>query len=397
MFLTKAAHPSQIGSGTKDDNRIKPPPGVSGPWSLLLVAALLTAIAWLLALQVPALDAFFFAQARPALNEMGVSPPNPALVSGLIQAIMQLTGLLGVAFAAIAFSKKLPPDGVVVVAIQIFVLTSIIQLAAFAFLGYTPLLATYLLTCAGATFTGFKLRSRDKEKKLIESQFYELVMRNRELEEARLALVKQDEVERRLLAADLHDQVLNDLKKIVETFKKYSSEPTDSLKAQIEGGFQKTMIEIREIMDDLCPVMLQNFGLGPALEDCLDKGSERSGFDKEFESTLEEEEIERFSQVEQSLIYRLVQESITNICKHAQAENVSVELTRKGRDMLIFINDDGKGIDYGAISHQSRGLRYMRLRADLIEGTIEWKEGKNGKGTTVVIRVPFPYEKAPPS
>ncbi len=364
---------------------------------MTLVSVVLTAAAWLVAQQIPALDAFFFAQVRPALAELSISSSKTALVSGLGEAILQLLGLLAIAYASISFAKKLPSEGVVVVSIQIYVLTSICQLTAYVFLGYSPLLATYLVTCAGGTYIGLWLRRRDKEKKLTESQFYELVMRNRELEEARLSLVKQDEVERRLLAADLHDQVLNDLKKIVDAFKKYQTEPTDYLKAQIEGGFQKTMIEIREIMDDLCPVMLQNFGLGPALEDCLDKGSERSGFEKEFESTLEDEEIERFSQVEQSLIYRLVQESITNICKHAQAENVSVELTRKGGDFLIYINDDGKGIDYGAISHQSRGLRYMRLRADLIEGTIEWKQGKSGKGTTVVIRVPFPRETAPKS
>lgn len=94
------------------------------------------------------------------------------------------------------------------------------------------------------------------------------------------------------------------------------------------------------------------------------------------------------SLIEQSLLYRLVQESITNICKHAEAKTVRATLEKEEETTLVVrITDDGKGIDPTKMRADSRGLRYMRLRAELIGATISWMAGENAKGTTVEIRV----------
>ena len=392
--LTKSSDKRRNESGSRSFRSVESLPS---SFSLAAVCLLATLLAGLISAQAPQLDLLAFAQLEPALRDMGL-PEGITHTSRLLSQSLSWTGLFLVCLGATLSARKLPPSTSFVVILQIFVVGLLYQIAFFSLLEVKPIPVGYLLGCALGAFGGVWLKSREREKKLMEAQFYELYVRNRELEEARIALVKQDEVERRLLAADLHDQVLNDMKKILESFRKLRESPdqAEKLAGQIESGFQKTMTEVREIMDDLCPVMLSNFGMAPAIEDCLEKGSERGEFIPFFESSVEEEELERFSQVEQSLIYRLVQESVTNICKHANASEVAINLEKQKGNLVVTITDDGKGIDYASISHLSRGLRYMRLRADLINGTIDWSEAPSekkkgqGPGTMVRITVPFP-------
>jgi signal transduction histidine kinase len=149
----------------------------------------------------------------------------------------------------------------------------------------------------------------------------------------------------------------------------------------------QVMREIREVMDSLSPSVLEHLGLAAAIEDCLRRGSERSNFRTRFKSRIENEDVECLSMVEKGLLYRLVQESITNICKHAGASTVRTTMEIDGDELLIRVIDDGKGIDPNMMRGDSRGVKYMRYRADLIGATIAWKPGENGKGTTVEIRI----------
>lgn len=373
---------------TTQSTEAKKPPQMSSREVTAVAALVVTAVSWLFGKAVPAADSSINQQVLPALAELGLAPataePQPA---GLI---FQFLGLIAVSVASILAGKKATGAASAVVLAQIFLLGVVFQLFTTKFFGTEPVLLSYAFAAIAGTLLGRWFSHNAKKDKQAQTQYYELTLRNRELQEARLSMVKQDEVERRLLAADLHDQVLNDLKKLVESFKKFETEPDASLGSEIKSGFQKTMNEIREIMDDLCPIMLESFGMGPALEDCLAKASERGKFDHEFKNEVEDEVLERFSMVEQSLLYRLVQESLTNVCKHAEAKNVSVSLAQNGNNLNIQITDDGKGIDYDSISQHSRGLRYMRLRADLIDAVVEWMPPPAGKGTLVNIKIAIP-------
>lgn len=230
-------------------------------------------------------------------------------------------------------------------------------------------------------------RVREAQRRQAEATYYELKLKNRELMETRLELLKQDEMERRILAADLHDQVLNDLKQVVQRFEKYVSEPDPENAEKIMILTRQVMLEIREVMDSLSPSVLEHLGLGAAIEDCLRRGADRSGFRTRFKSRVDNEELDCLSMVEKGLLYRLVQESITNICKHAGASTVRAVMELEEDELVIRVTDDGKGIDPAKARGDSRGLKYMRYRADLIGATISWKPGENGKGTTVEIRI----------
>lgn len=245
----------------------------------------------------------------------------------------------------------------------------------------------FLCAIAFGAAGGLYLRSKITERRKSEAQYYELDLKNRELMQTRLELLKQDEVERRILAADLHDQVLNDLKQVVHRFEKYCKEPDPENEEKIKALTSQVMREIREVMDSLSPSVLEHLGLAAAIEDCLRRGSERSNFRTRFKSRVENEELDCLSMVEKGLLYRLVQESITNICKHANANQVRTTMENDGDELLIRVIDDGKGIDPNMMRGDSRGLKYMRYRADLIGATIAWKPGENGKGTVVEIRI----------
>ncbi len=225
----------------------------------------------------------------------------------------------------------------------------------------------------------------DKHLRKSEAQNYELILRNRELMETKLQMVKQDEVERRLLAADLHDQVLNDLKSIRNTLAGYFEKPDPKTAGDIDQALERSMREIRDVMDSLCPFSLEILGLPAALDECLRRSCEKGGFRGKLRNSLKADDLDGFSVVELSLLYRLVQESLTNVCKHAAASVVKITMEKRDQALAIMVIDDGKGIDVNSLTGQSRGLGYMRQRADLIGATVNWRRGDDGKGTVVEI------------
>lgn len=252
-------------------------------------------------------------------------------------------------------------------------------------------------------------RAKDTRQKLLAKDIAIETLTS-ELSDSKLQLIKDDETERRVLAGDLHDQVLNDLKLIRERLSKMSKLQPDSDPAakpeddsetdkqtkrerevqEIEQLIVRSMQQIREVMDSLSPAVLQHLGFVDAIEDCVRNGSERSGYKVRFRCNIVHNEFDCFSQTELTLLYRLVQESINNICKHANASIVRCAITADGDSVTISIADDGKGMDLSKTSAQSRGLQYMRQRASIIAATVNWLPGDENKGTTVVISIRKP-------
>lgn len=314
---------------------------------------------------------------KQALNPLGVE----------FQPQIRLLFAVGWAAAGVGLSFKLPAVYRTIAWLQAFVVCLVIERALFSLLKIPthPITAVSALTLG--YLGGYILRVRSRLRMRQESQYYELLLRNRELREMRLQMVKQDEVERRLLAADLHDQVLNDLKQLRLKFDSFVIEPEKQRKDDIDGLLTNAMKEIREVMDSLCPSALEHLGLNAAIEDCTRRGGERGGFKTRFRGRIEDDDADKLSIVEQSLLYRLIQESITNVCKHARASVVRVGMEKESETVVVRIADDGVGIEPEKLDMESRGLRYMRQRADLIGATIAWRNGDNGKGTVVEIRL----------
>ena len=305
--------------------------------------------------------------------------------------LSSIVGFLLFSFPAVWSGLKLTGFARIMATAQLIILGWVYEWGVWQLLGQSSAPISQALATIIGCVSGVWLKVQEVRKSDRDARHYELKLRNQELQESRLALVKNDETERRLLAADLHDQVLNDLKGIMEKLNQYGSTNDPAVLLVIDDKMRQVMVEIREIMDNLCPVVLEHFGLAAAIEECLEKGSQRAGFDIRFKQSDEAEKLVKdLSDVEQQLLYRLIQESVTNICKHANASLVQASIAVEDSDLLFAVVDNGKGLDPDKAIATSRGLGYMRLRAALIGARIRWAAGKDGKGTSVEIRINSP-------
>ena len=215
--------------------------------------------------------------------------------------------------------------------------------------------------------------------------------------EGLLQFVTLAESERKLLAADLHDQTLSDLREMALLARRLYDKPPDAMTgevrdglAQIVAGVTAAMDEVRRAMENPSPSALDTLGFIPAIESCLARASLAGdrNFATRFSCSINESEI-NLSETEQLLLYRIVQEALNNISKHANAGLVEIVLMRASGDMLIRVTDDGRGITISGDLHRARGMENMRYRAKLLGARISWLSTTGKHGTTVEIRLPL--------
>ncbi|MCW5822489.1 MAG: hypothetical protein KIT34_06775 [Cyanobacteria bacterium TGS_CYA1] len=328
---------------------------------------------------------------------LNTSLQKPELKNPLAEISALGIGMLVLAFAGINAGYTQPLAGRVVNTFQLLLLGFLYQALLFNFFSIQPRFLTFSLILLASIFTGSFLKKREREIKEIEQVTTKADLLTRDLQESRLVMVKQDEEDRRLLAADLHDQVLNDMRVTLARFEEYAdSQGTagEEAKNLIIAQMKTSMTDIREIMDDLCPVILSEFGLCAAIEERLDKAAKQFKLKVRFRSDVQESDLAKFSIVEQQLIYRLVQESITNVCKHAKASTVKINVSKQQSTYIFRTTDDGIGVDLSKMSDSSRGTMYMRLRASLIGATISFEKPDQASGfasgTSFVLSVPEP-------
>jgi signal transduction histidine kinase len=202
-------------------------------------------------------------------------------------------------------------------------------------------------------------------------------------------VVAAQELERRRLARELHDEtgqaltsVLLGLKAVEEAG---SPEEMRAAGADLRELVVQTLQDVRRLAVELRPRALDDFGLVPALERLTGSLAEHTGIAVDFESALGDERLP--SELETAL-YRVVQESLTNIVKHARATRASVLVARREGEVVVVIEDDGAGFDPG-LPADGIGLLGMRERAELVEGTLTI-ETREGGGTTIIAEVPVP-------
>ncbi|MGZ4407467.1 MAG: sensor histidine kinase, partial [Gaiellaceae bacterium] len=202
-------------------------------------------------------------------------------------------------------------------------------------------------------------------------------------------VVQAQELERQRLARELHDEtgqaltsILLGLKPLEEALADHPAR-TDlaELREHVVGALQ----DVRRLAVELRPAVLDDFGLVPALERLTESFGEGTDVRVDFHSALGETRLP--SEVETAL-YRVVQESLTNIVKHANARNVSVSVARRQFTVAAVIEDDGAGFDPRTVREEGVGLLGMRERLALIDGRLG-VETRPGAGTTIVAEVPL--------
>jgi len=201
--------------------------------------------------------------------------------------------------------------------------------------------------------------------------------------------VESAERERQRWARELHDDALQGLAAIRITLATALQSSDQGRAERIERAAEETLERLEEqinelnrLINDLRPVALERLGLAGALEALAEEASSRGGI--EVETTIE---VEGLGGEEERIVYRLVQEALNNVLKHAVASRVVVAVREAQGGIWIDIRDDGAGFDPSA-STRGRGLVGMRERIELFGGRVE-VESRPGEGTAISAIVPL--------
>ena len=200
-------------------------------------------------------------------------------------------------------------------------------------------------------------------------------------------LVEGQEIERRRLARELHDETGQALTSVLLGLKAVeSAEDVPSAIADLRRLVVATLQDVRRLAVELRPKALDDFGLVPAVERLTDTFTASTGIPVQLEARLGDE---RLPPEVETTLYRVVQESLTNVAKHSGARRVSVLLVRRDSSVAAVIEDDGHGFVPGDEERGGIGLAGMRERVALLDGHLTI-EAKQGAGTTIAAEVPLP-------
>ena len=208
-------------------------------------------------------------------------------------------------------------------------------------------------------------------------------------------LVEAQEVERRHLARELHDQVGQNLTALNINLSilrsQLSSGPAATSVSRLDDSLRlvdETVARIRDVMAELRPAVLDDYGLLAALRWYAGRFSERTGIVTQVHGA---DLMPYLPAAVETALFRIAQEALTNVTKHAQAKLVTIALETPDRATRLIIADDGFGFTptepRQAGEHRSLGLDSMRERAEAVGGRLA-VESAPGKGTRVIVEVP---------
>lgn len=197
------------------------------------------------------------------------------------------------------------------------------------------------------------------------------------------------EEEQKRIAREIHDelgQMLTGLKLDIHLLKKKvgAGMPTDL--DELSSRVDETIVSVRRIASELRPSILDDFGLIPAIEWQAGEFESKSGIDCAFVCTDESVYLDGESE---AAIFRIVQEALTNIARHARASAVCITVETSSEDLKVVVEDDGVGINMENVARsRSLGIIGMRERARLIGANLDIR-ARGAMGTVVELSVPL--------
>lgn len=231
-------------------------------------------------------------------------------------------------------------------------------------------------------------RKRLQYKNTIQQQkIKELTQKNKLL--AMESIIEGQEAERLRIAQDLHDSLgglLSSVKAHFTTFKnQFDKDEKLDITQKTYQLIDASCIEVRRISHNMTPHFFNLVGLEGYLEDIAEQLS-TSGIN----ATVDIHNLpESTDTTKRITIFRLIQEILSNIRKHAEAKNILIQLIGSEKEIQLIIEDDGCGFDYEkACKNKGLGLKNINSRVDFLEGTIQWESIIN-EGTTITINIPL--------
>ena len=227
-----------------------------------------------------------------------------------------------------------------------------------------------------------------------------LNVRERRLADAKLKALTQrifdtQEEERGRVARELHDsisQILVSVRYALDLARRRIAKGDARAGESLDKGFEtlsEAIVEVRRISRDLRPGVLDDLGLGPALKALIEDFSERTGIETAFETVVFRNRLDQDAKI---ALYRIAQEALTNIERHAEASQVTLDLRGHKNGATLRISDDGRGLEGTPAAQQERsglGLRNMQERIEQLDGTLRILSSKTG--TVIEAQVPLSH------
>lgn len=254
-----------------------------------------------------------------------------------------------------------------------------------------------------------RVEERTSELSRVNENLQTEISKHKESEAARLELLRRlvtaQEEERRRISRELHDQTGQQLAALLlglKTLNNATNNGSTSLHKsllQLQNLTERLVEDAHHLAWELRPAALDDLGLEIALSNYVEKWSERNSITLDFHSGLNKL---RLPPPVETAVFRIVQEALTNVLKHAQASRVSVMLEYRYDELLVIVEDNGRGFQ-AEVETDGLGLIGIHERVALVKGKLNI-ESAPGLGTTLVIRIPatasvqqktFAYELAP--
>jgi len=213
------------------------------------------------------------------------------------------------------------------------------------------------------------------------------------------AIINGQEKERKRIAAEIHDGIgmmLTSVRMKLEQIEDRTDRQPDPEIAVVNAMLAKLLTETRRICSDLLPSVLEDFGLRSAIEDLVKTCKET---DKKMEFLLDENIRQTpLSRELKISVYRILQEGLNNVIKHAEASKVEIYIDTSGNYLNLMVKDNGKGFHFDAhqlhlknLAQKMNGIRGMKERAELLSGTFNINT-EPGNGTIIQLEIPLGHE-----
>ncbi|MFD0978449.1 cache domain-containing protein [Tropicimonas aquimaris] len=234
-----------------------------------------------------------------------------------------------------------------------------------------------------------------------------LNIRERRLADAKLKALTQrifdtQEEERGRVARELHDsisQILVGVRYALELARRRMRAGDTRAEANLDAGIDAlggAIQEVRRISRDLRPGVLDDLGLGPALQSLMEEFGARTGIETDFETVVFRNRLDQEAKI---ALYRIAQEALTNIERHAGASRVSLRVFGHKAGATLRIEDDGRGMaaagETDGARAQGLGLRNMQERVERLDGTLRILSSRTG--TVIEAQVPLSHMLPPES
>lgn len=232
----------------------------------------------------------------------------------------------------------------------------------------------FLIVASLGVFVYFRKRQllrEEKNRALVEAK--EENIRN---------VISAQEIERERLARELHDGLVQEIR-MLKTELDDASFSDQQSQEKIAKRIENLKADARNLAYAIMPTALRKAGLVEAVKDLVNNSFSSHTIQAQFFSA--HDHLETSDQVKNN-IYRIVQEAINNIIKHSESGNVDISINQLKNKLILTVEDDGKGFKTETINN-SIGLKSMRSRAEIMNGTMEIESGTDG--TTVTVRIPL--------